>query len=162
MGVWKSRIFFYWHCASRKKSDSSAILLLPYLNPLVHCVHSQNKPLFPQNAVYHVRVLLSRTTERKGSWLLNFLAGWKKNCFLLVAKWTKRSLSDVGKMNEPGQLVALLTPDDLQIFTILISIFGPARSKAWIKQWASSYATIAAETISIFLSHQIKGKIRYK
>lgn len=49
---------------------------------------------------------------------------------LLVAERTKRSLSDVGKMNEPGQLVALLTPDDLQIFNILISISGPARYKA--------------------------------
>lgn len=76
--VW---IFFHWHCASRQKSDSSVILLLPYLNPLVHCVPSQNKPLFPQNAVYHVRVLSSWTTERKGSWLLKFLAGWKKKLF---------------------------------------------------------------------------------
>lgn len=53
----------------------------------------------------------------------------------------KEGFDDIGKMNEPGQLVALLTLDDLQIFNILISISDPARYKAGEKQTASAYIT---------------------
>lgn len=124
--------------------------------------------LFLKQASFSTKCCLScQSFIIPNDWKKRFLAAeilgrLKKNCFLLVAVWTKRSLSDIGKMNEPGQLVALPTPDDLQIFNILISIFGPTRYKAWPKQWASSYATRGAETISTCLSHQMRGNRRYK
>lgn len=58
------------------------------------------------------------------------LFGRLRNFYLLVVEWTKRSLSDIGKMNKPGQPVACLTPDDLQVLNIL-SISGLARFKPW-------------------------------
>ena len=61
--------------------------------------------------------------ERLKSFLAAELFGRLKNIYLFMVQWTKRSLSDIGKMNEPGQLVACLTPGDLQVFNILISIF---------------------------------------
>lgn len=106
-------------CIKREESHSF-IFLLPYLNPLCHCVCSQNKCLFPQN------VWMFYCAERlKKSLVLGCWNSWQaeNNCYLLVVEWTKRSLSDIGKMNESGQQVALLTPDDLQRFNILISIF---------------------------------------
>lgn len=69
----------------------------------------------------------------KKSFLAAELFGRLKNvCYLLVLEWTKRSLSDVGKMNDPGQLVTCLTPDDLQVFNVLISIFRLTRFKPWM------------------------------
>lgn len=71
-------------------------------------------------------------------WIKRFLAAeilgrLKKKCYLLVVEWTNRSLSDIGKMNEPGQQGTLLTPDDLQRFSILISIFRTIKVQSMTK-----------------------------
>lgn len=97
------------------------------------CLHSKQAS-FSTKFTEHCFTCLSFIVLN--GWKKRFLApeffGRLKIYYLLVVEWTKRSLSDIGEMNEPGQLVACLTLDDLQVFNILISIFGLARFKPWI------------------------------